>query len=243
MDIGIIGSGRVGLALGALWSAAGHRVLVGSRAPRPLAPRLRALGPLARAGTPAEAARFGEAVLEAIPFHATPDLPADALRGKVVLTASNWFPERDGSQRFDGLSQSEWVAAWLPEARVVKAFNALPVALLEASARGERPRPFGVPASLYAGGDPAAAATASGLIRAARLDPVWAGPLPEGRLFEPRTGPLFGLEATRTEMEHRLDTLRLNRQRVDHARAAAKSLVSEAARGWARERPGAGATR
>ena len=88
MNIGIIGSGMIGGTLGPLWAKAGHRVLYASRHPETLAGLAHDTGHGARAGTPAEAAAFGGAVLLAIPFGATPDLGktlGSALRGKVVL--------------------------------------------------------------------------------------------------------------------------------------------------------------
>lgn len=59
MKIGIVGSGRVGSAIGASWIRAGHEVMFSSldiEADRKLAA---SLGPNAKAGTPREAAAFG----------------------------------------------------------------------------------------------------------------------------------------------------------------------------------------
>ena len=54
------------------------------------------------------------------------DLPAAELTGKVVLDAGNYYPERDGriAALDDGsTTSSELLAARLPGAHVVKAFN------------------------------------------------------------------------------------------------------------------------
>src|SRR5436190_18050064 len=88
MKIGIIGAGHIGGTLAKLWVAAGHEVLVSSRHPDELAPLVKELGPKARAGTPAEAARFGEVVLVSVPYGALPQVGRDlreALAGKIVL--------------------------------------------------------------------------------------------------------------------------------------------------------------
>lgn len=72
--IGIIGSGHVGSALGRTWVARGHQVMFSSRNldhDRALASKL---GGAALAGTPQEAAAFGEAVLVAVPYGALPEL-------------------------------------------------------------------------------------------------------------------------------------------------------------------------
>ncbi len=46
--------------------------------------------------TIAEAARFGDVVLVAIPFGKYKALPAQAFYSKVVIDAGNYYPERDG---------------------------------------------------------------------------------------------------------------------------------------------------
>ncbi|MGH8166358.1 MAG: NAD(P)-binding domain-containing protein, partial [Woeseiaceae bacterium] len=95
MKIGIIGSGDVGSAIGAVWVQAGHEVMFSSRHiehDRSLAARL---GAGARAGTPREAAAFGDVVMVSVPYHALPDVGenvADLIEGKVVIDTCNPFP-------------------------------------------------------------------------------------------------------------------------------------------------------
>ena len=79
MKIGIIGSGRVGGTIGELWVKAGHEVVFSARTMEEvndLLARLK-LGPRARAGTPKEAAAFGEAVLVSVPYAALPQIGRD----------------------------------------------------------------------------------------------------------------------------------------------------------------------
>src|ERR1700689_3014717 len=86
--IGIIGSGHVGSALGEVWAKAGHPGLFSSRNlenDRKLAVDI---GANSRAGTPQEAAAFGEVILLAVPYSAFPELIKNVgpeLRGKVVI--------------------------------------------------------------------------------------------------------------------------------------------------------------
>ena len=57
------------------------------------------IGANARAGTPREAAEFGEVVVFAVPYGALPELGktlGDAIKGKVVIDTCNPFPHRDG---------------------------------------------------------------------------------------------------------------------------------------------------
>ena len=58
--IGIIGTGKIGGTLAELWVKAGHEVLISSRHPEELQGLAKSLGPKARAGTPREAAVFGD---------------------------------------------------------------------------------------------------------------------------------------------------------------------------------------
>ena len=130
MKIGIIGSGHIGGTAARLFANAGHEVaLSNSRGPASLKEQVNALGPKARAMTVEDAAHFGEVVLEAIPFGRYRDLPADALSGKVIVSASNYYPQRDGRidevEGTDALTHTELVARHLGGARVVKALNTI----------------------------------------------------------------------------------------------------------------------
>ena len=124
MKIGIIGAGHIGGTTARLFIDAGHEVAISnSRGPETLRDLIANLGPRARATTPEEAARFGELVLVAIPLKDYTSLPAADLRGKVVVDAMNYYPNRDGhfTQLDAGnTTSSELLAAHLPGARVVK---------------------------------------------------------------------------------------------------------------------------
>src|SRR5260370_29848696 len=63
LKIATIGAGREGGALGALFVKEGHSVMFSSRHPEQLKDFVTGLGPLARAGTVAEAVAFGDVVL------------------------------------------------------------------------------------------------------------------------------------------------------------------------------------
>ena len=126
MNIGIIGAGNIGGTAAELFARVGHKVaLSNSRGPDTLAETVAELGPNVTAMTAPDAAAFGDVVLEAVPFGKYRELPADLLRGKVVMSASNYYPNRDGEIDFHGLTQTGLVAEHLPGARVVKAFNAI----------------------------------------------------------------------------------------------------------------------
>jgi len=129
MNIGIIGAGNIGGTTARLFIDAGHEVAISnSRGPETLRDLIASLGAKARATTATEAARFGEIVLLAIPLKDYTSLPADDLRGKIVIDAMNYYPNRDGHYPLldsGETTSSEMVAAHLNGARIVKAFNTI----------------------------------------------------------------------------------------------------------------------
>ena len=126
MKIGIIGAGHIGGTLAKLFAIAGHEVaLSNSRGPETLSETVLDIGYGVIAATAKEAATFGDVAVEAVPFGHYQELPADALAGKVVMSASNYNPERDGDVDLHGLTQTGLVAEHLKDSTVVKAFNTI----------------------------------------------------------------------------------------------------------------------
>lgn len=189
MKVGIIGAGRIGQAAASRLVAAGHEVmLANSRGPETLAELEQSLGQEAHAGTAAEAARYGDVVLVAIPLGRISELPAAELSGKTVIDANNYYPERDGQiPELDAgtLGSSEMLARALPGARVVKAFNTIYYERLE-----HEGRPPGTAERLaipLAGDDIEAKEIVAALIDDMGFDPVDAGTLADGRRQQPGT--------------------------------------------------------
>jgi 8-hydroxy-5-deazaflavin:NADPH oxidoreductase len=109
------------------FAAAGHQVMLSnSRGPDTLTAVVASIRGDLRAGTVAEAARFGEVVAVAIPLRAIRDLPPEPFAGKIVIDANNYYLQRDGhipELDADQTTSSELLASLLPGASVVKAFN------------------------------------------------------------------------------------------------------------------------
>ena len=200
MKIGILGSGNIGGSLGRLWAKAGHEICFASRSPDSLAPLVAQAGAGARAGTLDEATAFAEVILEALPFSATMKLSAEALAGKALISAANYYPPRDGEVDLGGLSQTEALARHLPRTTLVKAFNMMFATAMAARANGP-----GTPgrAIFLAGDDADAKSIAARLIETAHFVPIDAGPLRNGRYFEngaPLYAKLWDAETAKAEL-------------------------------------------
>ena len=195
VKIATIGAGREGSALGSLFVKAGHPVMFSSRHPEELKDLVAGLGPLAKAGTVADAVAFGDVVLLVVPYGAVQEIGKEygsALAKKaLVIDVSNpiaranpeiaaWAEQQGGA----GLA----TAKALPGAHIVRAFNAIGSTQLAALAH--RPGdPVGVP---IAGDNQNALALASRLINEIGFEPVVVGGLAMGKYLNVGT-PLAGV--------------------------------------------------
>jgi hypothetical protein len=205
MRIGFIGSGRIGSTVAGLAAAAGNDVVLSNtRGPESLADLVARLGPRAAAATVPDAATAGEVVLVAVPLHAYDSVPVEPLAGKIVMDANNYYSQRDGHiAALDAgeTTSSELLAAHLPTSRVVKVFNTI-----EASQLASQGKPSGTPdrrALPIAGDDAQAKKVVADLLDSFGYDVVDAGPLAEGRRFEPGTAP-YGPRLTVAELRDAL---------------------------------------
>ena len=134
MKVGILGSGDVGQALGRGFHSRGHDVMMGTRHPEnpEVQQWLAALGERSAVGSYEEAARFGDLAVVCTAWSGTENMlglakAVETLRGKVVIDVTNplAFPEGGLPGLAIGTTDSagETVQRWLPESKVVKAFN------------------------------------------------------------------------------------------------------------------------
>lgn len=209
MNIGIIGSGRIGSNLARHLVHAGHEVLLSARDPAKLSDLVTELGSHARAGTFAEAARFGEVVVLTIHWQnavlegALPE--AELFAGKVVVDAMNPY-KLDGSGFHDlgGATSSGRVADLLPRARLVKAFNTIFWEHLRDDARPDLPA--GQRRAVFLAGDDAdAKRLVAGLVQAIGFAPVDTGSLRDSTRQEPGS-PIYNVKITSAEAEAALGT-------------------------------------
>ena len=185
MKIGIIGAGNVGGTLGKAWTKKGHQILFG--VPRPQDQKvqdlLRAAGPNARAGSPGEAAAFGEVIVFATPWPATEAAVRSAgnLAGKIVIDCTNPLtPDLSGLEIGHTSSAAEKVAEWAKGAKVCKAFNTTGFNIMA------NPVINGIPTVMFVcGDDEAGKSVVMRLVSDVGFDVVDAGKLTQARLLEP----------------------------------------------------------
>jgi predicted dinucleotide-binding enzyme len=139
VNIGIIGTGNMGSALGRRWAQAGHQVFFGSRDLTKARAVAASTGGSAHAGDFDAAAAFGDVVLYTVRGVFPSDLlqAPRSLSGRIVIDCNNrdvGDDSRPAEFRFDSAppipSLSQQLAADVPGARVVKAFNTIPQPVL-----------------------------------------------------------------------------------------------------------------
>jgi len=186
MKIGIIGAGNVGTAIGKLLTAKGHRVFVSfAKTPDEIAKAAAAIGGTAQSGSVADAVAFGDVVVLATPYAATPAAlkqAGDAKTRRIVWDCTNALkPDYSGLAVGFNTSAGEEVQKLAPWARVVKAIP--PSAELMRSARrllgGNKVTVF------LCSDDAEAKKTVESLVREIDADPIDAGPLQSARYAEP----------------------------------------------------------
>jgi 8-hydroxy-5-deazaflavin:NADPH oxidoreductase len=190
MKIGILGSGVVGQALGAGFIAQGHDVKIGSREANHAksAEWAAQAGPRASIGTFADAAAFGDLIVLATLWSGTENAlrlaGARNLAGKVLIDATNplvFSPSGPPALALGHTdSGGEQVQRWVPEARVVKAFN------IVGHAHMVNPRFAGGPPDMFiCGNDAEAKKKVSEILQSFGWPSIDIGGIDGARLLEP----------------------------------------------------------
>jgi len=200
--IGIIGSGRIGGTLGGLWAKQGYDVMFSSldlEHDKQLAAQTGG-----KAGTPAEAAAFGDVLLVSVPYPALAQIGRDyaaSIKGKVVLDTSNPIQARDGEMAVAAREKGTGVASaeLLPGVRLVRAFNSVGYSKLQS----ENHRAGDRVAIPLAADDKGALDVAVKLVGDAGFEPVVVGGLATAKRFDVGT-PAFGKALTASELRSTL---------------------------------------
>ncbi len=204
--IGILGAGKVGMVLGRLALAAGYNVLIASSgAASKIALTVQVLVPGAVATSADQLAAQSDVIILALPLGKYRTIPAHLLAGKLVIDAMNYWWEVDGVREDltdPRHSSSELVQAFLPDSRVIKAFNHVGYHELD-----ERSKPSGSPdrtAIAIAGDNPDDLNSVAEIVDAFGFDPVVAGSLHESINLEPGS-ELFGADLPAAEVRMALE--------------------------------------
>ncbi len=181
MNIAIIGAGNVGKALAGSSTKAGHSVTISAGKPEHAKEAAAATGSRAAASN-REAVSSAELIVLAIPQGAVEGVLGelgDALKGKVLVDATNQLtPDMSGLSNW-GISAAERIQARIPGARVVKAFNTV------FASRQAQPSVEGTPLDGFvAGDDPKAKTAVLELVESIGFRPIDAGPLTMARSLE-----------------------------------------------------------
>lgn len=186
MTYAIIGSGHVGTALARQFARANVPVgIANTRGPDTIASLVAELGDIVHATT-IEVALGADIIFLALPYIAIEILSAMHAdwTGKIVVDATNAYgvpPEV-----LAGRLSSDIVAATLPGATVVKAFNQLPAAVLARDPAQEDGRRV----VFVAGNDDAANATIKALAEQFGFSPIVLGRIDDGGRLIHIPGPL-----------------------------------------------------
>lgn len=194
MNIAIIGAGNVGRALATSFTQAGHTVHITAQHPDHAQAVASDTGARA-AESNADAAARGDLVVLAIPFSGAETVASEireAVAGKPVVDTSNRMAFGAGGPTIDnGPSNAERLAAWLPGAHIVKAFNTL------FSSNQVDPNVDGIQLDGFvAADDPAARATVLELVDSIGLRAIDAGPLSRAQQLEQLAFLNIALNAT-----------------------------------------------
>jgi predicted dinucleotide-binding enzyme len=181
VNVGIIGAGALGTALGDCLATAGHAIMfAGGESARAAAERHGAA-----VGSNGEAAAFGDVLVLAVPFPAVHCALADAqpLDGRILWSCVNALkPDLSGlAVGFDN-SAAEEVARSAPRARVVAAIPPFAHAITQGQLSYDGDLE---PSVFLCGDDIDAKSVVEGLVRDIGAQPVDAGPLTTARLVEP----------------------------------------------------------
>lgn len=204
--ISILGAGKLGTVLANLALRAGYEVAVAGSGPaKDIALSINVLTPGAIAMSAEEAASKSDVIILAIPLSKYRTLPKDALAGKLVIDAMNYWWEVDGHDTEISnptLSSSEMIQNFLPNSRVVKALSHMGYHHLldEARPKGQPGRK----AIAVAANDAEDTQKVAELVDDLGFDPLLIGELSGGVALQPGA-PAFGANTDKASLMRLID--------------------------------------
>lgn len=184
MNLGILGAGNMGGTLGKVWAQKGNEVFFGTRSPEKALELSKSVN--MRAGSYEDAATFGDVVFIGTPWGATESLLkslSKPLAGKIIIDCTNALAADFLSLSIPPTtSAGELVQSWLPNSKVVKAYNTIGAkVLLNPNYNGTLATGF------YCGNDADAKKTVAKLITQSGFEPIDCGELIQARTLEAMT--------------------------------------------------------
>ncbi|WP_203624432.1 NADPH-dependent F420 reductase [Lacticaseibacillus sp. 866-1] len=205
--IGILGAGKLGSTLARIATSRRLPTMIGStHSVADLKWVIDTLAPGAVSATSADVVKKADVIILAIPLSRYKDLDPAAFAGKVVLDATNYWKEVDGTHNSISdftRSSSEVIQDWLKDAKVAKAFNHMGYHDLEI----EVDRHPDVPRAMaFATDHDDIRPLVKQVLTAFGFDPFDLGPLRFGLVLEPGS-PLFGEAIPRDQFQAKLDAV------------------------------------
>lgn len=195
----------MGTVMGRLAIKAGYPVLMASSKPvEDIALTVEILVPKAKGKTNQDLIKEADVLILALPLSKVKQIPTQNLHKKIIIDATNYWPEIDGLKRIPNdpeISSSQYVATLLPNNYLVKAFNHMGYHDLEYETFSEELKVIA-----YAGEDEKAKLLVKQFILDLGFDALDLGNLEKGRVLEPGSS-LFGANLNRTDFNQRLKEL------------------------------------
>jgi NADPH-dependent F420 reductase len=184
MNIGILGAGNMGGTLGKIWAQRGNEVFIGTRSVEKALELSKLVN--MRAGSYESAAIFGDVIFIGTPWSATESMLkelAALLKGKIVIDCTNALAADFLSLSIPpSVSAGELIQSWLPESKVVKAYNTIGAkVLLNPNYDGT------IATGFYCGNDTGAKKIVAELIAQSGFEPIDCGDLKQARNLEAMT--------------------------------------------------------
>lgn len=168
MNIGILGSGKIGGTIGKKWAATGHEIVFGVRDPQAekVQKLLSEIEGSIRVASLSDASQTSEVILFAVPGTSVPNIASSIgkqLNGKILIDATNQI----GAQVMNNLPV---LKEYAPDSKLFRAFNHL------GWENFEDPKINGEQIDLFYCGEPGEVQTiVDDLIRDVGLNPVYIG--------------------------------------------------------------------
>ncbi|WP_268912703.1 NADPH-dependent F420 reductase [Lentilactobacillus sp. SPB1-3] len=205
-NVGILGSGKVGIVLAQLALAAGYNVRIsGSGSVQKIALTIDTLVPGATASTNQSVVNNSDIIILAIPLSRYKNINSKLLKDKLVIDAMNYWWETDGIREEvldPDTTSSEQVQKYFNKSTIVKTFNHMGYHNLQEDAResGDPNRK----ALFVAGDDHDAVDVVAHFVDTMGFDPVIHYQLSDGIMTEPGS-ELFGASLSKEALRNVID--------------------------------------